>query len=266
MHRIHITHTTWKVITKRTAWMRRSGYDGRDERKRPPRSSAAAQERGCGMVGAGPSSPTADACGARRARQAPRGSRATADMVPIPGLPATIARGMAGFRALCGRRDGVAPVSRDVSGLVLSPNQTWQGLDARQVWDRDPPSRRARPAAVCEAGGESPAVITRPRVPVARDHHGRGREVISRDGTLAPHARGRRLFGLAWAYADVPRRTARVHPVSTAVGAPRPVMEGLETVGPAPQARHEENAEVEATSRDRARPLEAARKRSREVL
>jgi hypothetical protein len=43
-------------------------------------------------------------------------------------------------------------------------------------------------------------------------------------------------------------------------------MEGLETVGPAPQARHEENAEVEATSRDRARPLEAARKRSREVL
>src|ERR671923_1198113 len=218
------------------------------------------------MGGAGPSSPTADACGARRARQAPRGSRATAHLVPIPGLPAMIARGMAGFRALVGRREGVAPVSREVSGLVLRPNQTWQGLDARQVWDRDPPSRRARPAAVCEAGGESPAVLTRPRGQVARAPHGRGREVSSREGPRAPPERGRRLLGLAWADAAVPRRTARVHPVSPAVGAPRPVMEGLETVGPAPQARHEEHAEVEATSRDRARPLEAARKRSRERL
>jgi hypothetical protein len=116
---------------------------------------------------------------------------------------------MAGFRDLFCRMAGLEHVSRYVTGLVLSPNQTLQGIYALQVGDREPPSRRALHEAVFEAGGDSPAFIKRHRVQVARDHPGRGREVISRDGTRAHHERGRRIFGLDLADDDVQTRTAR---------------------------------------------------------
>jgi hypothetical protein len=66
---------------------------------------------------------------------------------------------MAGFRDLFCRKEGFAHVSRYVTGLILSPNKTLQGIDNLQVWDRDTPSRRAMHEAVFEAAWDSQALI-----------------------------------------------------------------------------------------------------------
>jgi hypothetical protein len=107
--------------------------------------------------------------------------------VPSTGVPEPMARGMAGFRDLCCRGAGVEHVSRDVTGLIRSPHKPLQGIDDGHVWDHEQPSRRAMPAAVLAAGGDAQALIPRPRTQVARAHRGRGREVSSLDGPLAPH-------------------------------------------------------------------------------
>jgi len=105
-------------------------------------------------------------------------------MLPRVGVPETIRQGLAPYRDVCCRDAGFEHVSREVTGLLLSPNKTLQGLYALQGWDREPaPARRARHAAVFEAGWDAEALMPRPRAMVAREHRGRGREVLSRDGT-----------------------------------------------------------------------------------
>src|SRR5438093_4179500 len=141
------------------------------------------------MVVAWPGSPTADACGIRQARRDQRFHRSKAYMLPITGIPETIAQGLAGFRDLFCRQEGVEHISRYVTGLILSPNKTWQGIYELHVWERHTPSRRAMHAAVFEAGWDSQALIQRHRATVAPDHRRRGREVIALDWTLAHHGR-----------------------------------------------------------------------------
>src|SRR5215831_2625583 len=187
-------------------------------------------------------------------------------MLPITGVPATIAKGMATFRDLFCRAEGFEHVSRYVTGLLLSPNKTLQGIYALHVWGHAPPSRRARHEAVFEAGWDSQALIQRHRTTVAPDHRGRGREVISVDWTLAHHERGPHIFGVALAYDDVQRRTARFQTVVTAVIANRQVIDGLEVIVQEPKALKEENAYVEATSKDSYAQMEEARQRVLELL
>jgi len=187
-------------------------------------------------------------------------------MRPITGVPETLARGMAGFRDLCCRAEGCEHVSRSVTGLILSPNQTRQGSDDLHVWEHRTPSRRALHEAVVEAGWDSHAVLQRHRMPVARAHQGRGREVMSRDWTLAHHERGPPIFGVDWADDDVQRRPTRFQPVITAVISNRHVLDGLEVVGQAPKSLKEEMAYVEAMSKDRDEQREEARKRVLELL
>jgi hypothetical protein len=75
---------------------------------------------------------------------------------------------------------------------VLSENNTVQGIHALQVWpEGEESSRRARHAAVLEAGWSSEEVRVKHREKVAADHRaGRGREVISVDWTQAHQDRG----------------------------------------------------------------------------
>src|SRR5215831_12466150 len=163
-------------------------------------------------------------------RRAPREEPQKDHMLPITGIPTTIARGMVGFRDLFCRKEGFEHVSRYVTGLIVSPNKTLQGIYDLQVWGHDTPSRRAMHEAVFEARWDSQALIQRHRTTVAPDHRGRGREVISVDWTLAHHERGPHIFGVALAYDDVQRRTARFQTVVTAVIANRQVIDGLEEI------------------------------------
>jgi hypothetical protein len=187
-------------------------------------------------------------------------------MLPITGIPETIARGMAGFRDLFCRTEGFEHISRYVTGLILSPNKTLQGIYELQVWDRETPSRRARHAAVFEAGWDSRALMQRHRTQVAREHQGRGREVMSLDWTLAHHERGPRIFGVDLAYDDVQKRPTRFQTVVTAVIANRYVIDGLEVVVQDPKALKEEITFLEATSQDSYKAMEEAHKRILELL
>jgi hypothetical protein len=187
-------------------------------------------------------------------------------MLPITGIPETIARGMRGFRDLFCRMEGFEHISRYVTGLILSPNKTLQGLYALQVWKRDTPSRRAMHEAVFDAGWNSHALMPRHRAQLAHDHCGHGREVISVDWTLAHHERWPRIFGADQAYDDVQRRTARFQPVVTAVISNRQVIDGLEVIVQAPKALKEEGAYLEATATDGYDQMEEARKRVLELL
>jgi hypothetical protein len=49
-------------------------------------------------------------------------------MVPFVGVPETIRRGLAPYREVFCRAEGFDHVSRSVTGLLLSPNKTLQGL------------------------------------------------------------------------------------------------------------------------------------------
>jgi len=187
-------------------------------------------------------------------------------MLPITGVPETIARGMAAFRDLFCRAEGFEHVSRYVTGLILSPNKTLQGIYDLQVWDRDTPSRRAMHEAVFEAAWDSQALIQRHRATVGPDHRGRGHEVLSVDGTLAHHERGPHIFGVDLAYDDVQKRTTRFQTVVTAVIANRHVIDGVEAVVQDPKALKEEVAYWEATAKDSYEQMEEARKRVLEVM
>ena len=75
-------------------------------------------------------------------------------MLPIVGVPETIRRGMAPYRDVFCREAGFEHISRYVTGLLLSPNKTLQGLYDVQVWESaHAPSRRAMHAAVLRLAG-----------------------------------------------------------------------------------------------------------------
>ena len=101
-------------------------------------------------------------------------------MLPIIGVPETIRRGLAPYRPLFCREEGFEHISRYVTGLILSPNKTLQGIYDVQVWGADEkPSRRAMHEAVFEAGWDADALLPLHRQVVAPAHRGCGRAVLS---------------------------------------------------------------------------------------
>src|SRR5437016_10073667 len=81
-------------------------------------------------------------------------------MVPLVGVPETIRRGLAPYREVFCRAEGFEHISRYVTGLILSPNKTLQGIYDGQVWEPGAPhSRRAMHEAVFEAGWAADALM-----------------------------------------------------------------------------------------------------------
>src|ERR671930_2712787 len=77
--------------------------------------------------------------------------------------------------------EGFEPICRFITGLILSPNKTLQGIYDLQVWEGEAPSRRAMHEAVFEAGWDAATLIQQHRGEVAQAYQGRGRQVISLD-------------------------------------------------------------------------------------
>src|SRR5512134_3774164 len=121
-------------------------------------------------------------------------------MLPITCVPETLAKGMASFRKIFRRAEGFEHICRFITGLIISPNKTLQGIYDAQVWDREAPSRRAMPEAVFESGWDSAAFIEQQRAEVAQAYRGRGRQVLSLEWTLAHHERGPEIHGVIKAY------------------------------------------------------------------
>ena len=116
-------------------------------------------------------------------------------MLPMVGVPDTIRKGLRPYRDLFRRVEGFEHVSRYVTGLMVSPNKTLQGISANQVWEADKPSRRVMHEAVFEAGWDAEELLPRHRRVIAPEHQQRGREVMSLDWTLVHHERGPHIYG-----------------------------------------------------------------------
>jgi hypothetical protein len=121
-------------------------------------------------------------------------------MLPITCVPETIVKGMESFRRIFCRWEGFEHVCRFITGLIISPNKTLQGIYDCQVWEGKAPSRRAMHEAVFESGWDSAALIKQHRTEVAQVYQGRGREVISLDWTLAHHERGPEIYAVTKGY------------------------------------------------------------------
>src|SRR5919199_1634699 len=187
-------------------------------------------------------------------------------MLPICGVPTTIQRGMAPYRDLFCRDEGFTHISRYITGLILSPNKTLQGIYDLQVWDAESPSRRAMHAAVFEAQWDAEALMARHRAVVAQEHGGPGREVISLDWTLAHHEWGPKICGVTKSYDYVERRMARFQTVVTAVVANRALVDGIEVRVQAPNVCEAEEAYLRATGQEHYEQLGQARERLLELL
>lgn len=98
------------------------------------------------------------------------------------------------------RSEGFEYVSRYVTGLLVSPNKTLQGIYASQVWEEHAPGYRAMHEAVFEAGWNAEELLPRHRQCIAPEHRDRGREVIALDWTLVHHERGPHIYGVTKSY------------------------------------------------------------------
>ncbi len=191
-------------------------------------------------------------------------------MLPIVEVPETIRNGMLNYRDIFCRDEGFDHVSRYVTGLIISPNKTLQGIYDLQVWDekndRKKPSRRAMHGSVFESGWGSDALIQQHRAVVAADHRGQGREVISLDWTFAHHDRGSEIYAAEKSYDYVENRPCRLQTVVTAVISSKSLIDGLDVVVQEPSKQKEEMAYLKVTARKSYDQMEAVSKRLQELL
>jgi hypothetical protein len=188
-------------------------------------------------------------------------------MLPLVTIPGTIRAGLTPYREVFCREEGFDHISRYVTGLLLSPNKTLQGIYDFQIWGKEtPPSRRAMHAAVFEAGWASEGLMPRHRAVIAGEHRGQGREVLSLDWTYAHHDRGPKIWGVKRAWDHVEHRMAQYQTVVTAVIANRALMDGIEVVVQQPARHDEEVAYLQETVRQSYEQMEEARGRVLELF
>jgi hypothetical protein len=187
-------------------------------------------------------------------------------MLPKVGVPETVRKGLRSYRDLFRRDEGFEYVSRYVTGLLVSPNKTLQGIYAHQVWSEKKPSRRAMHEAVFEAEWNAEELLPRHRRLIAPEHRDRGREVISLDWTLVHHERGPEIYGVSKSYDYVERRMARFQTTVTAVIANRQLIDGIGVQIQEPNVCKEEEAYLKATVQASYEQMEQARTRLLELL
>lgn len=108
-------------------------------------------------------------------------------MIPVVEVPKSIAEYLEKYRELFNRQKGFETVSRFITGLILSPNKTLEGIYQQQFWEEGKGlKRRAMHHTVFEAGWKSEQMMSKHREIIASEHKGKGEEVISLDWTRLP--------------------------------------------------------------------------------
>jgi hypothetical protein len=189
-------------------------------------------------------------------------------MLPMVGAPPTIAAGMKDYRETFCRNEGFEHVSRYVSGLVLCPNKTLQGIHAHQVWpEGEEVTRRAMHAAVFEARWSSEELMVKHRALVAADHRGgRGREIIALDWTPSHHERGPHIHGVKQAYDYVEEWYCLFQTVVTAAISNRKLVDGLAVEVQVPNFAEAEMEYLAMTRQESYTHMEEVQKRLVELL
>jgi len=188
-------------------------------------------------------------------------------VLPIIDVPESIRRGMAPYRSVFCRDEGFEHVSRFVTGLVISPNKTLQGIYDLQVWGEEGgPSRRAMHEAVFEAGWDDDQMMRQHRGEVAKAQADGSRQVISLDWTIAHHERGPEIFANGRAWDWVEKRMGLFQTVVTAVVSNRGRVDGLEVAVQEPSRQEEEKGYLEATVQESYQQMEAVQQRLLELV
>jgi hypothetical protein len=188
-------------------------------------------------------------------------------MLPIVGIPPTIADGMKAYREVFCQDAGFEHVSHYVTGLLLCPNKTLQGIYAQRVFaDATPVSRRAMHEALFEAGWEREELMRLHREVVADRYRGQGRSVIGLDWTLAHHERSEHIYGAKRAYDYVDRRMSCYQTVVTAAVCNRERVDGVAIEVQHPNYEAEEWAYLQMTARDSYDQMEQVQERLLELL
>jgi hypothetical protein len=93
-------------------------------------------------------------------------------MFPILEVPPVVSTLLSQYREVFCREAGFEWVSRYVTGLLVSPNKTLQGIYDLQVFPdcEQPPSRRAMHEAVFEAGWDCDLLTQQHRQLIAPDY------------------------------------------------------------------------------------------------
>ncbi len=122
-------------------------------------------------------------------------------MLPLAGIPESVADFMSEFREFFKRERGFEIVERYIAGLILSGNKTLEGIHSQLLWQEgEEIKRRGMHNAVFEADWQREKWMPRHRQKVSKEHRGKGREIISIDWTLSPHERGEKIYGVKKAY------------------------------------------------------------------
>jgi hypothetical protein len=190
-------------------------------------------------------------------------------MWPLVGNPQTsILQGLQVYRSVFFRDAGFAHVSRYVTGLLLSPYKTLQGIYSQWVFpEGESVSRRAMHEAVFEGGvGPSEGLMVQHRQAVAQRYQGQGRQVIGLDWTFAHHERSNCIYGVKRSFDYVENRMSRYQTVMTAAVSNRQTVDGLAVEVQAPKYEAEEKAYLEMTAQDSYEEMAQVRERLVELL
>ncbi len=189
-------------------------------------------------------------------------------MFPIITIPDTVSDYLSNFRDVLCREEGFDWVNRYVTGLLISPNKTVQGIYDLMVFptQEQKPSRRAMHQAIFEKGWSSDQLIARHHEVLAPDYRGTGRVVISLDWTHAHHERGDRIYAVKKRYDYVEHRQSRYQKVLTAVVSNRERFDGLDAIVQPPSFEREEKAYLEATANQSYPTVKEAIQRVTELL
>ncbi|MGV2829789.1 hypothetical protein ACLFKQ_18290 [Myxosarcina sp. GI1(2024)] len=92
-------------------------------------------------------------------------------MISLVGVPKSIAEYLEKYRELFKRKKGFETVSRFITGLILSPNKTLEGIHREQFWEKGTGlKRRTMHHAVYEAGWDSEQIMPKHREIIASEH------------------------------------------------------------------------------------------------
>lgn len=103
-------------------------------------------------------------------------------MLPLIGIPATVARFLKPYRQTFRKEAGFQHLSRYMNGRRMSPNKTLPGIYSQIGWEsQSPESRRAMHEAVFETRWKHQDLMKQHRQVIFQAHRGKGREMIALD-------------------------------------------------------------------------------------
>ncbi len=189
-------------------------------------------------------------------------------MLPILSVPSTVSETLSDFRSVFCRDEGFDYINRYITGLLVNPNKTLQGIFDLQVWvDREKaPSRRSMHESIFETNWSSDTFIQTHRRKLGLVYRGRGRYVISLDWTLSHHDRGPKIYAVKKRYDYVEKRYCLHQILPTAVISNKERIDGLDVIVQEPTFEKEEKVYLDATTKETYESLEDAGNRFVELL